>query len=41
MDWKKGDVQVGLFIRFGDGRIIETTVNSATEPIAAEAVARG
>lgn len=37
-DWKPGSTQLGLFIRFADGRVFEVTQNDAPSETAADAV---
>lgn len=35
--WSKGSVQVGLFIRFADGQVMEVSIDSASDSVAEEA----
>lgn len=35
--WTKGNVQLGLFIRFADGSVMEATIDSASGPLAEQA----
>lgn len=37
-DWKLGTTQLGLFIRFADGRVFEITQNDAPPETAGSAV---
>ena len=36
-EWKQGNTQLGLFIRFPDGKVIEMTQNNAHDEVAAKA----
>lgn len=36
-DWSKGNVQIGLFIRFPNGETMEATINSASDGLAGDA----
>ena len=35
--WTKGAVQLGLFIRFADGSVVEATIDSASGTLAEQA----